>query len=181
MLLAESRVIGDRAGPASNCLAWTLHQLGHTAQLQGAYDCASQLHQESLAHFTTSDYPTGPPSAYHGLGTAALGLGKSDEAAHWFTQGLALSQVESNLASLAWCLAGLGSAAALDEAPVRAARLWGAAEGLRQTIDCRRAPAARATDERALAVARSQLGDQAFAAAWAAGEALTLQEALAEA
>jgi predicted ATPase/transcriptional regulator with XRE-family HTH domain len=180
-LLAKSRAIGQRAGTASDCLAWTLHQLGHVAQLQGAYDRAAQLHEESLAHFAASDYPTGPPSAYHGLGAAALALGKSDEAAHWFTQGLALSQAESNLASLAWCLAGLGSAAALDEAPVRAARLWGAAEGLRHMIGCRRAPAARATDERALTVARSQLGDDAFAAAWAAGEALTLEEALAEA
>jgi predicted ATPase/transcriptional regulator with XRE-family HTH domain len=181
VLLAESRVIGQRAGPASDCLAWTLHQLGHAAQLHGAYERAAQQHQESLAHFAASDYPTGPPTAYHGLGTAALGLGNGGDAARWFAQGLALSQMESNLASLAWCLAGLGSAAALDEAPVRAARLWGAAEGLRQTIGCRRAPAARATDERALAVARSQLGDEAFAAAWAAGEALTLEEALAEA
>lgn len=50
-------------------------------------------------------------------------LGNSGNAARWFAQGLALNQAESNLASLAWCLAGLGSAAALDEAPVRAARL----------------------------------------------------------
>jgi len=46
-------------------------------------------------------------------------------------------------------LTGLGSAAALDEEPERAARLWGAAEGLRQSIGCRPAPAARATYERA--------------------------------
>jgi hypothetical protein len=63
-----------------------------------------------------------------------------------------LSQTESNLASLGWCLAGLGSVAALDEAPERAARLWGAA--------------------------RAQLGESAFAA-WAAGQARTLEQAIA--
>ena len=74
----------------------------------------------------------------------------------------------------AWCLAGLGSAAAFDEEPERAARLWGAAERLRAALGCRPAPAARATYERAVALARAQLGEEAFAAAWAAGQALTL-------
>jgi predicted ATPase/transcriptional regulator with XRE-family HTH domain len=181
VLLTESREIGQRAGAASNCLAWTLHQLGHAAQLRGAYERAARLHQESLAHFASSDYPTGPPAAYHGLGVAALGLGDSNAAACWFVQGLALSQAENNLASLAWCLAGMASAAALGEAPERAACLWGAAEQLRQSIGCRIAPAARTIDERALAVARAQLGDEAFAAARTEGRALPLERAIAEA
>ena len=70
---------------------------------------------------------------------------------------------------------------ALDEEPERAARLWGAAERLRQAIGCRTAPAARATYERAMAVVRAQLGDDAFAAAWAEGQAMTLEQAIAEA
>ena len=41
--------------------------------------------------------------------------------------------------------------------------------------------AARATYERAVALARAQLGDEAFAAAWAAGVALSLDETIAEA
>jgi hypothetical protein len=96
-------------------------------------------------------------------------------------QGLALSQTLFNQASMSWCLAGLGSVAALDEEPERAARLWGAAERLRQAIGCRSAPAARATYEQALAVARTQLDDAAFAAAFAVGQALTLEQAIAEA
>ena len=81
----------------------------------------------------------------------------------------------------AWCLAGLGTAAALGAEPKRAARLWGAAEALRQQIGCRPAPASRATYERALALVRAQLGDEAFAAAWGVGAALSLDEAIAEA
>jgi hypothetical protein len=81
-----------------------------------------------------------------------------DEAARWLAQGLALSQTLFNQASMSWCLAGLGSVAALDEEPERAARLWGAAEQLRLAIGCRPAPAARTTYERAMAAARAQLG-----------------------
>jgi hypothetical protein len=82
-------------------------------------------------------------------------------------------------ACLAWCLAGLGSVAALDEQPARAARLWGGAERLRQVLGRRTAPAARATYERAMAVARAQIGEDAFAAAWAAGRAMSIEQASA--
>jgi hypothetical protein len=96
-------------------------------------------------------------------------------------QGLALSQAMSYQSGIAWCLAGLGSAAALDNQPERAAGLWGAAERLQQAKGGRPAPTARATYERALLVARAQSSEPAFAAAWAAGRALSLEQAIAEA
>ena len=165
-----------------NVIGWTLNALGHAAQLRGAYDDAAQLHQESLVYFQAfGDQHYGLPWAYHSLGETALGQGRVDEAGRHLAQGLALSQTLGDQASLSWCLAGLGSAAALDEEPERAARLWGAAERLRQAIGCRSAPAARATYERALAVIRAQFDESTFAAAWAAGQALTLEQAIAEA
>jgi hypothetical protein len=57
--------------------------------------------------------------------------------------------------------------------------LWGAAEALRQAIGARQAPAARATHERLMAAAREQLGDAAFDAAWAEGQAMTPEQAIA--
>jgi hypothetical protein len=42
-------------------------------------------------------------------------------------------------------------------------------------------PAARATYERAVAAVRANLGDEAFAAAWAEGLAMTVEQAIAEA
>ena len=180
LLLAESRVLGQHVAVDSDLSICTLNHLGHAAQLRGDYGRAAQLHHESLTYMK-SHHHASLVWAYHGLGETALGLGNSDEAARWLAQGLALSQTLYVPAYIAWCLAGLGSAAALDEESERAARLWGAAEGLRQSIGCRSAPAARATYERAMAVARAQLGDEAFAAAWAAGQALPLKQALAEA
>jgi predicted ATPase/transcriptional regulator with XRE-family HTH domain len=180
VLLTESRAIEQQKDADPNLIGWTLNRLGHAAQLRGAFDDAAQFHHESLEYFQAfGDQHHALPWAYHGLGETALGQGRLDEAGRWLAQGLALSQTIGDQASMAWCLAGLGSVAALDEEPVRAARLWGTAERLRQAIGCRPAPAARATYERALAVARAQLGEEAFAAAWAAGQAMTLEQAIA--
>jgi tetratricopeptide (TPR) repeat protein len=180
VLLAESRAAAPQTSLNFELAAWALNHLGHAAQLRGDYDRAAQLHHESLALFP-SDYHIGLIWAYHSLGETALGLGHLDQAARWLAQGLALSQKMSEQASIAWRLAGLGSVAALDEEPERAARLWGAAETVRKAIGCRPAPAARATYEHAMAVARAQLGDDAFAAAWGAERALTLEQVITEA
>jgi predicted ATPase/transcriptional regulator with XRE-family HTH domain len=192
-LLVESRTVGERVAPNSTHLVWrldplgqqsirlgwTLNLLGLTAQLRGAYDRAAQLHQKSLSHFP-SDYG-GLREAYRCLGESALGLGQIAESARRLGQGLALCKAVGAQNGIAWCMAGLGSVAALDEEPERAARLWGAAERLRLAIGCRPAPAARTTYERAQAVARALLDDATFAAAWAAGRALTVEQAIAEA
>ena len=116
-----------------------------------------------------------------GMGESLLGLGRPGEAAGWLRKGLAHSWRQGDRACTSYGLAGLGTAAALDEEPERAARLWGAAEALRAAIGCRPAPAARATYERAVALARAALGDDMFARAWAAGAALGTAQAVAEA
>ena len=176
-LLAESRAIERLEQAEPN--GWALNHLGHAAQLRGAYDRAAQLHHQSLECFQAfGEQHTGLSWAYQSLGETALGLERLDEATRWLAQGLTISQTLGDQASMSWCLAGLGSAAALDAEPERAARLWGAAERLQQAIGCRSAPAARATYERAQAVACTQLGEDAFATAWAAGRAMTLEQAV---
>lgn len=179
-LLAESRTLRQSEPVNPNSFGWMLNHLGQAAQLRGEYDRAAQLHHESRECFQAfGDYNPGLPYTYHNLGETTLGLGNLNEAVRWLGQGLALSQTLGDQACIAWCLAGLGSVAALDEEPERAARLWGAAERLRQAIGCRSAPAARATYERALATACAQLGDEAFATAWAAGRTLSLEQVIA--
>ena len=80
--------------------------------------------------------------------------------------------------SLAWCLVGLASAAALDEEPERAAWLWGAGEQLRLSMGAREAPCSHATHERLKVQAHEQIGEAAFGAQWAAGKAAPLSEAI---
>src|SRR5262249_30260885 len=62
-----------------------------------------------------------------------------------------------------------------------AARLLGAADSLRADFDVPLSPINRADYERDVAAARAQMDEAAFAAAWAAGQALPLEQAIAEA
>jgi predicted ATPase/class 3 adenylate cyclase len=66
-------------------------------------------------------------------------------------------------------------------AGVQAARLLGAAESLRQAVGARLQPIMQADIEVVVAPARAALGEAAWATAFAAGQALSLEEAIAEA
>jgi hypothetical protein len=60
----------------------------------------------------------------------------------------------------------------------RAARLLGAATGLRETTDAPQPVPERAATEQAVARARAVLGEEVWAAAFRAGRALSLEEAI---
>ena len=74
---------------------------------------------------------------------------------------------------------GFAELAAAQGQATRAARLWGAAEALREPADVERAPNLRADDDPHVAEVCSALGEEAFAAAWAEGRAMTLEQAVA--
>ncbi len=60
-----------------------------------------------------------------------------------------------------------------------AARLSGAAEALREALGTPVPPVNRAEYERNVRAMRAQIDEKAFAAAWAEGRAMTLQQATA--
>jgi tetratricopeptide (TPR) repeat protein len=173
--LALFQEVGDRFGEG-----WSLNHLGQVAQLRNEFDLAMRVHLESLALFEAIgiDYPIS--EANLALGQTALAIGDAYLAAKHFSRALAISRRRGFRPIDCWCLAGLAGVAFLDEDPERAARLWGAAESLRQSLGVREAPASHATYRRLMATAREQLGEAEFAAEWAAGEAMTLEEAIAE-
>jgi hypothetical protein len=77
-----------------------------------------------------------------------------------------------------WCLAGLGRVAVAQRQPERAAQLFGTTAALSEVFDPRMDPTDRADYECAVAVTRAQLDAATFAAAWAAGRAITLEQAI---
>jgi len=60
-----------------------------------------------------------------------------------------------------------------------AAQLWGAAEALRESVAVPMPQVERANYEYAIATARTHLGKQAFATAWAQGRMMTPEQAIA--
>jgi len=78
-------------------------------------------------------------------------------------------------------LEGVAGLAAAQGDARRAARLYGAAEALREVIRTPLAPFDRTEYDRYVAVARAQLDEAAFSAVWAEGRAMPLEQAIAEA
>ena len=75
-------------------------------------------------------------------------------------------------------LAFAGSLGTLGE-PVRAAHLFGAAYAFLQRSGTLIDPSDRPEHDQNIAFVRAQLGDAAFEAAWAEGQAMSLDEAIA--
>jgi len=83
--------------------------------------------------------------------------------------------------SITWALTGLAGVVAAQSQPERAARLLAAVEAWYVMNNAQLEPADRADYDRILAEVRAQLGEDAFAAAWEAGRALPLEQAIEEA
>ena len=81
--------------------------------------------------------------------------------------------------NIAASLEGLAALETVQGAPRHAARLWGAAEALREAIGAPIYPVYRASYEQAVANVRPMLGEQAFRMAWAEGRSMTPEQALA--
>ena len=112
---------------------------------------------------------------------ARLHLREGDprQAAALFLEGFELAYRLGAKGRCAAALQGLAEAASLGGQSERATRLFGAAEALRDASGAELPASARDDHDRALADARARLDSVTFAAAWAAGRAMTLDEALA--
>ena len=79
---------------------------------------------------------------------------------------------------IAWCLEKLGEAGSLRSRYRPAVIIFGAASALRASVGSVMDAADRPAYERTLSRLRSQLGEEAFAAAWDEGRALTVEVAV---
>ena len=115
------------------------------------------------------------------LGEIAIRQGDTAQAFARYTRSLALSQKLGAKEGIAVCLEGLAQVSAARGKPLPAARLWGAAEALRESIGAARQQVWRDRYERAVSAARAQAGPAPFEAVWAAGRDMPLEQAIAEA
>jgi non-specific serine/threonine protein kinase len=115
------------------------------------------------------------------LATVARAEGDHERAARLFGEGLTLSAEVEDHSSLAYYLQGLAAMTASEDRAARAARLWGAAEAILETTEViayAHAPD-RSLYQRQVAAARERLGEAAWAVAWAEGQAMTIEQAVA--
>jgi DNA-binding CsgD family transcriptional regulator len=138
------------------------------------------LFEESLALFRELEHTLGIAICLTGLGMAALEQSDPERAAALIEEDLRLLQGLRDKVGISYALLGMAGVATLRRQPARAARLWGAAEALREAIGLQLSPFDRVhyNYEGHSADARSQLDEEAWAAAWAEGRDMTPNEAL---
>jgi predicted ATPase/DNA-binding XRE family transcriptional regulator len=167
---------------AGDDIAWALRNLGRIARAQGNFAHARSTLEESLARFRELGNMNGSAEALLELGRAMHAQGDHTQAAAHFTESLKLfATVLGKQSSAVECMAGLAGATGVQGQPARAARLFGAAEALREVIGLPMDPTAQTAYARDLAAVRTQIDEASFAAEWAAGQAMTVEQAIAEA
>jgi predicted ATPase/DNA-binding CsgD family transcriptional regulator len=173
-LFAEARACFEEVGDRS-LVSQAVYHLGLIALGQGDLDQASERFAEAerLARAEGDDFNLAAALCYHGLVHCARGA--LARAADALEEALALDRAAGNREGVAIDVAGLAVLAAAAGRPDAAARLLGAAGGLCDRLGLRPfALPERVAYDRALATARDLLGEPAFAAAWAEGQARTL-------
>jgi non-specific serine/threonine protein kinase len=108
----------------------------------------------------------------------AHGQGEYGAAQVLLQEGLAILQELGSKHEIAESLEGLAVIAIAQAHPERAARLFGAAEGVCEAIGAPQPPVSRSERNRSVAAARAALDAAAFAVAWAEGRALSLEQAI---
>jgi DNA-binding CsgD family transcriptional regulator/tetratricopeptide (TPR) repeat protein len=113
------------------------------------------------------------------LARKEAGQGNHATARALYEESLALSRDGGNYKwEIASFLEGLAAVVVPEGKPAWAARLWGAAEALRETSGAPLPATYHADYEQAIAAARVLLGEQAFATAWVEGRGMTVDQVL---
>src|SRR5262249_19988974 len=172
--LRLAREAGDRI-----LAAQALTRLGMVAREQGDPVGARPLLEESLATFRALGDRFHVAWAARNLGNVAADLGDAALARARYAEALTIEGEFGYGLGVAEALEKLAGLDAAAGRPARALRLAGAAAPLRGAFGRRRWPLDQAQLERWVQTARAALGEPAAAAAWAAGQAMSLDQAVA--
>jgi predicted ATPase/class 3 adenylate cyclase len=161
-------------------MAFALHFLGHGAYHRGAYGLARSLLEESIALcLEMGGNKSGVAFSRQWLARVARAQGDEVGARDDLAEGLRLFRELGDQRGIAYSLIGAACAAVAQGQAERAARLFGAADRIRAVAGPFIEADLRLAYERDVAAGQDALGEAAFAAAWAEGEALPLEEAIA--
>lgn len=166
--------LGDRLGTAM-----LLNNLGIVAQQQGDYSKAKSLYEQSLAIKRDLGDNLGVAISLYSLARMACHQADYSKAQSLCQKSLAIESNLEDKGGIADCLEGLAEVACRMKQPERAARLFGAAEIVRETYGAPIFSIERGHYESVVTDARGMLGAKEFEATWAEGRGMTLEDAIA--
>ena len=168
-----SREMGDRSA-----VARSLQHLGRVAAERADYAAARSQLEESLTLRRQLGDRHELAASLAELGLLERYQQRFDAARERFEACLAIWRDLGNRQGVASLLGGLAGLEFSLGRPEPAARLWGAAEALRETIDVPLQPFERGRYDRDVAAARAQAGADRFASAWREGRAVSVEQAM---
>jgi predicted ATPase/DNA-binding SARP family transcriptional activator/DNA-binding CsgD family transcriptional regulator len=162
-------------------LAWLTTFLGVTALYEGDYERSGALARESLAIYRELGDRRGMSLCHFDLGFIELIRSNHESAAALLEESVRVLRGSEDKFCLAYGIFGLAAVAAARAQPRRAARLWGAAEAIREQIGVVSLThlELHAYDyEGRVSAARNMLGDEgAWEEAFAQGRTMSAEEA----
>jgi tetratricopeptide (TPR) repeat protein len=179
--IAEALIVQQQLRD-TNCSAISLGYLGMRALELGDAAAAQELLEQSLSGFEEIATQPGIARTLIRLGATRLALGNLQGAVDAYLKSLQIERGLANRQRTAACLQGLAEVALARGEPERTARLLGAAtQVLGEAPPAPLPPRLAAQQERVAVDAQQLLGQEAWAAAYVAGQALSPEEAIVRA
>jgi predicted ATPase/DNA-binding CsgD family transcriptional regulator len=177
-LLEECRTRLSQSGVHEMWMAGANHLAAVVALSQGDIDRARSIIKESLAFYRAKGYQQDMADSLVNLGMVATAEGDYAAAQACYEESLVIAREIGYKPLIPPGLEGLAVVAAAQGAFAWAARLWGAAENLRENMGTTIPPVESAAYERSVAAVRAQVGEAIFASEWAQGRAMTPEQVL---
>jgi non-specific serine/threonine protein kinase len=174
----EARPLVEELGEPVE-LAHLLGEMAGVALDRGDLEAARPLREESLAICRKLGVSGPLVHALGGMGHLERHEGNYPQARAYYQESLLLRRELGDRLAQAQSLEDLAVLASRQGEPERAIRLLGAAEAFCETLGARAPMAVPAEYERAVVEGRARLSEAAFAAAWAEGRGMSLEDAIA--
>jgi predicted ATPase len=155
--------------------------LGNIALYEGDYEQAQLLFQRSLERARELNLQEAIAHALLNLGLAALHLIDYERAEALFREALEVAADIGSLASVVYGCEGLGAALAEQAKSEHAVELLAGAQRIGDSMGLELEPFEQRLHDRAIELARSDLTEAEFDAAWAAGQGRTQDELISHA
>jgi len=175
----QSLLVAQRSGNQWG-IFFALSFVSEALYHQGLFDEARRLYKEGLVLCEAMGFRRAIGRGWVRLGNIACAQGDLTQAGTLFTKGLTVVTECHDLVGIGMALSGMANSAALGGAYQRATLLLAAKEETATTNPVVRFwPLERKENERTLTILHKHLDEAAFAAAWAEGCAMSLEQAVA--
>jgi len=170
---ALHKTLGDKES-----VAYCLHLSGLLAIEEDNITLARSLVEQAVALFQELKQQHGTALSTGTLARVLAAQGDDARACALSEESIRLAIKADDKLNIASGMEGLAGVVEAQGKYAWAARLWGAAEALREAIDAPLPPVERPSYERAVAEAHARLGARTFATAWTEGRGMMPEDAL---